>query len=524
MKVSRADEMRAMDRTAIEQFGIPAELLMENAGHAAYSALSREFDIPGMRFLIVCGRGNNGGDGFVLARKIHANGGIVHVVIIAEPAQYQGSAKMNFEILSRLPIEIIRWDRFKAEYDNNQAYDLIVDSIFGTGLSRDVEGRYLEVIDWVNASDIPVLSIDIPSGVHGDTGQIMGAAVKAAFTVTFGLPKLGNILYPGYELCGKLYVSHISFPPSLYQSDALKIEINQPVPIPLRNMAGHKGTFGKLLTIGGAVDDVEAPYFSALSFLKCGGGYSCLAAPRSITPFIASKGSEIVIVPQEETASGSISLDNKDSLLQLIEDMDLVILGPGLSLQDETQRLACEIAMQISKPLLIDGDGITALCSNAEIFQKRKSGTILTPHLAEMSRLTNIHLDEIETRKVEILQKTAESLNAIIVLKGAHSIIGFPNQRVAINMSGSSGMAMVGSGDVLNGAIAAMFALGLPLEAAVRQGVFTRGLAEYLAAREIGEDGLTAQDILDHLPLAVKKCRDGLNEDLSHQYRGALRV
>jgi hydroxyethylthiazole kinase-like uncharacterized protein yjeF len=524
MKVSRVDEMKAMDRTAIEEFGIPPDLLMENAGHAAYTALQNEYGIPNRRFLIICGLGNNGGDGLVLARKIRSNSGFVRIALLGDPERYEGSAKLNLEIASRLPIEILPWEQFKTEHGANREYDLIVDAIFGTGLSREVEGLYKEAIDWMNASDIPIMSIDIPSGVHGDTGQVMGIAVKANLTVTFGLPKLGNILYPGYELCGKLFVSHISFPPSLHQSDDLKVEINQAVRLPVRDVTGHKGTFGKLLTIGGAASYLGAPYFSALSFLKGGGGYSRLAAPRSITPFIANKGSEIVLVPQEETPSGSISLSNKTSLLALIEDMDMVVLGPGLSLQEETQQLARELAREINKPLLIDGDGITALCADLEVLRDRKAGTVLTPHLGEMARITTKNPDEIEVHKVDILQETAKSLNTIIVLKGAHSLIGLPDQRVAINMSGNSGMATAGSGDVLTGAIAAMFCLGLSLEDAVRQGVFIHGLAGDLAARTIGEDGLTAQDILDHLPLAVKTCRMGLNKELSELYAGALRI
>ncbi len=523
MKVSRVNEMRAMDQAAIEQFGISAQLLMENAGHAAYFALKNEFEIQNKYTLIFCGSGNNGGDGLVLARKIHANGGHVHVVLLGDPDRYRGPAKTNFEIISRMPIEIGDLGDSSAVREWISNCDLIVDAIFGTGLTRDVEGPYREVIEQINASHKLVLSIDIPSGIHGDSGQIMGVAIKADLTVTFGLPKLGNMLFPGYEHGGKLFVSHISFPPSLYQSDALKAAINRPTELPPRDVAGHKDTYGKLLTIGGSSSDLEAPYFSALSFLKAGGGYSHLAAPKSVTSFIANKGSEIVLIPQDETVSGSISHTNKDSLLELIEDMDMVILGPGLSLQEGTQKLARELAMEIGKPLLIDGDGITALCADLEIIRKRKGPTILTPHLGEMSRITSKPLKELEANKVDTLQEAAASLNAILVLKEAHSLIGYPDQRVFINLSGNSGTAKEGSGDVLTGTIAAMFCLGLSLEEAVRQGVFTHGLAGDLAAQESGEDGITTQDILDHLPTAVKTSREGYME-LVELYAGAVEI
>jgi hydroxyethylthiazole kinase-like uncharacterized protein yjeF len=524
MKVSRVSEMRAMDRTAIEKFGISAELLMENAGHAAYFALRNEFGVQNKRFLIFCGLGNNGGDGFVLARKIHANGGEVQVILLGDPGKYREPAKTNFDIISRLAID--RWElhEFESTRAAIEDCDLIVDAIFGTGLSRDVEGAYREIIEQINASHKPVLSIDIPSGVNGDTGKVMGVAVKADFTVTFGLPKLGNMLSPGYELGGKLFVSHISFPPSLHQSDSLKIEINRPIELPLRDVAGHRGTFGKLLTIGGASDNLEAPYFSAHSFLKAGGGYFRLAAPESITPSIAKKSSEIVIVPQEETATGSISLANKDSLLELVADMDMVVLGIGLSLNEETLKLARELAKEITKPLLIDGDGITALCADLEILQNRKGPTILTPHLDEMSRIRPIPAEEIDEHKVDILQETAETLNAILVLKGARSLIGLPDRRVFINMSGNSGMSTAWSDDALTGVIGAMYCLGLSLEEAVRQGVFIHGLALDLAAQTGGEDSMTAQDILDHLPLAVEACREGLSEEFAERYAGAQRI
>jgi NAD(P)H-hydrate epimerase len=520
MKVSRVSEMRGLDRTAIEKFGIVEELLMENAGHAAYVVLLQEFGLRDRRFIAVCGIGNNGGDGFVVARKIHSNGGSVKVFVLGDKSKFKGAARINLDIISRLPIEIREVESIESIKADIYHCDVIVDAIFGTGLTRPVEGLYRDVVELVNTSGKPVLSVDIPSGVHGDTGTVMGAAIRADYTVTFGLPKLGNMLFPGYELCGRLYVTHISFPPSIYDSEALKVEINLPARLPPRDRDGHKGDFGEVLFIAGASSYFGAPYFAALSFLKAGGGYSRLAAPGAITPFIANKGSEIVFVPQRETTSGSIALENKSSLLELSEKMDMIVLGPGLSLDEETQQLARELAREITKPLLIDGDGITALCADLQIIARRTAETILTPHLGEMARITGASVGEIAERKVDILQRTARELNAIIVLKGAHSLIGFPDERVFINMSGNSGMATAGSGDVLTGAIAAMFGLGLSVQDAVRKGVFVHGLSGDLAAEDKGEDGMTAQDILDCLPGAVKLDRHGLGGRLATRYAG----
>ncbi len=521
MKITTVAEMRELDRTAMEKYGIIEELLMENAGEALYFALLKEIGIEDKKFVVFCGVGNNGGDGFVIARKIHSNGGAVKVFILGDKSKFKGAAKLNLDIVSRLPIEVRELESVESMRTDISHCHGIVDAIFGTGLTRDVGGLYRDVIELINQSGKTVFSADIPSGVHGDTGEIMGTAVKADVTVAFGLPKYGNLLFPGYDLCGKLYVTHISFPPSIYDTDAMKVEINPPAALPPREKHGHKGDFGDVLFIAGASSYFGAPYFAALSFLKAGGGYSRLATPKSMTPFIATKGSEIVFVPQKETASGSISLENKGPLLELSDKVDMVVLGPGLSLDEETQQLARALAREIGKPLLLDGDGITALCEDLEIIKGRKAETILTPHLGEMSRMRHMPVSEIDADKIGVLQRTAKDLNAVIVLKGAHSLIGCPDERVYINMSGNSGMASAGSGDVLTGTIAAMFGLGLSIEEAVKKGVFLHGFAGDLAAEDEGKDGITAQDVLDYLPLAVKMDREGLDEDFRDCYAGA---
>ncbi|MBW2574909.1 MAG: NAD(P)H-hydrate dehydratase [Deltaproteobacteria bacterium] len=521
MKVSRVAQMRSLDRYAIEKLAIPEEILMENAGEASYFVIMDEFGVAYKKFVIICGIGNNGGDGFVIARKIHSNGGDVKVFILGDVNKYKGAAKKNFDIISGLQIEIRHIESVDSIKSDVLHCNAIVDAIFGTGLTRNVEGLYRDVIRLINKSRKKVFSVDIPSGINGDTGEIMGSAVKANYTVTFGLPKIGNMLFPGHEHCGKLYVSHISFPPSLYNQDSIKVEINNYIKLPPKDKIAHKGDFGDVLFIAGASSYFGAPYFSALSFLKTGGGYSRLAAPISLTPFIANKGSEIVFIPQKETDSGSISLKNKDALLELSDKMDMVVIGPGLSLNEETQRLTRELVKNIEKPLLIDGDGITAVSKDLDTLKQRKAPTLLTPHMGEMSRITKMSVGDLEKDKIDILQSTSKELNSIIVLKGAHSLIGYPDEKVYINMSGNPGMASAGSGDVLTGTIAAMFGLGLSIEDAARKGVFIHGFSGDLAAKDLGEDGITAQDILDYLPLAMKIDREGFDETLKVVYKGA---
>ncbi|MBN2397610.1 MAG: NAD(P)H-hydrate dehydratase [Deltaproteobacteria bacterium] len=520
MKVSSVNRMRELDRTAVERFGIGDELLMENAGLASYGVIQSEIGVQNRRFVVFCGTGNNGGDGFVIARKIHSNGGHVRICIIGDRRRFTGAAAMNLAIIERLslPVEELK-DAASAEAAVSGC-DAIVDAIFGTGLAREVSGLHREVIELINGAGKPVFSVDIPSGVNGDTGIVMGAAVQAGWTVTFGLPKVGNLLFPGHGLCGRLYVTHISFPPSHYNDDSVRVEINDPPALPPRRVDGHKGDFGDVLFVAGAAGYLGAPHFAAFSFLKAGGGYSRLAAPRSIVPHLAGSGSEIVFIPQEETSAGSIALANKESLLELSKQVDMVVLGPGLSLDEETQELARDLARGIEIPLLVDGDGITALCEDLKVIQERKAPTILTPHMGELSRITGIGVEEIRSNRIEVLQKATADLHAIIVMKGAHSLIGYPDGRVFINLSGNPGMATAGSGDVLAGTIAAMLGLGLSLEDAVRKGVFMHGFAGDLAAECEGEDGITAGDIMEYLPLAVKMDREGLDGALRARYEG----
>ena len=506
MKVSSIEEMRALDKKAMK-YGIKDELLMENAGHAAYFLILKEVGIKGKKFLIFAGSGNNGGDGLMLARKLHSSGGIVKIYLLGNEAKYKGAAKFNYEIVSKIGIEI---DDAK-NIDEKEIEDaIVIDAMLGTGLSRNVSGIYNDVINLINKNAKIVFSIDIPSGINGNNGKIMGNAIKADYTITFGLPKIGNILYPGYEFCGKLYVSHISFPPCIYEN--IKIETNDPILLPQRKKEGHKGSFGDVLFIAGARGYYGAPYFSSMAFLKAGGGYSRLASPASLLPFLGAGGSEIVFIPMEETKEGSISLKNEREILDISKEVDMVVVGPGLSLNEETKEFVRRIVGKIEKPLLIDGDGLTAISEDIDCIKRRKNYTILTPHPGEMARLIGKSIKEVLDNRIEILRKECDEWNSIIVLKGAHTLIGYPDGRIFINMSGNCGMATAGSGDVLTGVIAAMYGLGLGIENAVRMGVFIHGFAGDIASIEKGEDGITARDIMENLPKAMFSLRKNFEE------------
>ncbi len=523
MKVSSVQEMRRLDGRAITEYGVPDYILMENAGEAAYYVILRQVGVQGRCFVVLSGPGNNGGDSFVVARKIHSVGGRVRVLIFSDVGSYTGPARLNYEMLSKSGVETLVQPSTEQIAESLAWCDTVVDGLFGTGITREVGGRFREVIEQVNISGQPVVSIDIPSGVDGDTGQVRGVAIRAHTTVTFGLPKRGNLLYPGAELAGRLVVTHISFPPELTSTSDIKVDVSEPSKMPLRRVDGHKGSFGDVLFIAGARSYFGAPALAALSLLRAGGGYSRLAAPRSMVPLLAGLASEVVFAPQDETDVGSLALSSLDALLDLSRIADFVVLGPGLSIAEETRHLVRQLTSDIEKPLLVDGDGLTAVAEEPGVVRGRTIPTVLTPHPGEMSRLTGMSVARIQSDPIPAVQDAAEDLGAIVVLKGAHTLIGLPDRRVYINMSGNSGMASAGSGDVLTGTIAAMYGLGLPLEQAVRTGVFLHGFAGDLAARDKGEDGITARDVSEYLPAATKELREDYI-DVTKDFYGTIEV
>ncbi len=512
MKIATVAQMREMDRTAIETYGISGPILMENAGEAAYYVMLGELEgVAGLDIVVVCGSGHNGGDGLVVARKLHSMAARVQIFCLGNPAKFDDTVRPFYEMVQRLGMPFIllpddaSLDMLAAALEEA---DAVVDAIFGTGLSREVGGRYARAIELINASPAPVFSIDIPSGIQGDTGQVMGVAVRADATITFGLPKPGNLIYPGFDYGGDLYVTHISFPPELYRKDDLHLAVSPFHPLPQRPGDAHKGSVGKVMFVAGAARYLGAPYFAAMGFLRAGGGLAYLATPETAAPFIAAKGNEIVFLPQTPTHAGSLALSNLDGLLDASQEMAMVCLGSGVSLEPETQALVQELARRVEKPLLIDGDGLTAIAGHPELIRERQHPTILTPHPGEMARLLGVSVREVQADRVTAALRGAQEWNATIVLKGAHTLIAHPDGRAYFNLSGNAGMATAGSGDVLTGIIAGMFAaFHFDFEAAVRMGAFIHGLAGDLAALELGE-GLVAGDILARTPEAIQFYRE----------------
>ncbi len=518
MKVASVHQMRKLDTSAVKKYGIDEILLMENAGNAVFYAIEKEIGTKGKKFLVLAGSGNNGGDGMVVARKLYSNENQVKLFLLADEKKLKGITKKNFEILKKIGILIRKKPAQKEILRALKETDVIIDAMLGTGLSGEVRGIFKKAIELINKSGKRVVSIDIPSGINGNTGEITGIAVKSDITVTFGLPKIGNLNYPGYEHAQKLIVSHISFPPELYNDDSIKTAINHPIPLKKREKDTHKGTFGKCLFLSGAKKYLGAPYFSAMSFLKTGGGLSYLAAPEGISSFIGKKGKELVLLPQKETKTGSIAKNNLKELIEFSKNVDFVVIGPGLSLDKETQGLVRSLVTKIKKPLLIDGDGLTALKDNPDIIRKRKNLTVLTPHPAEFIRLFGGKTKDTKPNRIQITRKKADQYGCFIVFKGANSLIGCPDGEVFINLTGNPGMATAGSGDILTGITAAMFKV-VPgnneknkFKNAVRIGVLIHGLSGDIAVNKKGEEGITATDILNSIPEAIMKYRQAGND------------
>jgi len=523
MKVASVNEMRTLDKLASEEFGIKGELLMENAGIAVYDVIKENLGIIDKKFVVFAGTGNNGGDGFVAARKIASTGGKVSVFIVGEENKISGIAKINLNILRKFPVEIYTISSVNRIVEMSLfTSDGIVDAIFGTGLLKEVNGIQGEIMREINLSRKPVFSVDIPSGINGDTGEIMGCAVKATATITFGTPKRGLLVYPGAEFTGKLYVSRISFPPELYEKSDIKVEVNMPDIIPERPKDSYKGNFGKALFIAGSKQYLGAPYLSSYGFLKAGGGLSYLATLESIAPFVTSDAREVVLLPLKEK-NGAISEENLDLLVKFSENVDIIAIGSGLSLNKNTEQFAVEFIKSVQKPLIIDGDGLTFVSKNPAILKSRKSLTILTPHIGEFARLVKKEIDKIKQDRFGVLTDAVKTLNSTIVLKGAHTLIGEISGKILINLSGNPGMATAGSGDVLVGIIAAMYCIN-PSEKAASTAVFIHGLSGDIKAKQTGMDGLTARDILDGLPEAIKYFRENYNKIEENYYEGIYLV
>jgi NAD(P)H-hydrate epimerase len=501
-----AKEMRRLDALAIRS-GILSLTLMENAGRRVAEAAIRFLKRPsGKRVVVVAGKGNNGGDGLVAARYLKQRGARVEVLLLSGRDALRDDAKTNLERFERRKGIV----RFPGRYDlkDLSKADLILDAIFGTGLSSEVAGEAAEAIEAINRSGKPVIAVDVPSGLDSDTGRIHVTAVRAALTVTFGFLKQGLLLYPGAECAGPVELADIGFPASVVKQADSRVSVLTPdwvaTRLPSRPPDAHKGTFGHVAVVAGSVGKTGAGILTSLGALRIGAGRVTLAHPLSVAGDLAGRPWEIMTFPLAATVDQTISPLAIPSLVSFVSDKEAVAVGPGISTQPETVRLIQELIPQLTRPCVLDADGLNALDGKPELLKKARGPVVITPHPGEMARLLGTSTEAVQEDRISAIHQAAERSGAVVVLKGARSLIGTPSGDCRIVTTGNSGMATAGMGDVLTGVIAGLLAQGLgPMEAAA-VGTHLHGLAGDLAFREVGPAGLIASDLLARLPNAVR--------------------
>ena len=513
MEILTSDEMRQVDRRAAGVFGIPEIVLMENAGLRLLDALRALYpDLERRRVLLLCGRGNNGGDTLVLARHLSNAGVPFRALLFGRPGDVRGSAGVNLEAARRLGIEVrpvpgpAHWRRVRGWLRDA---DLMVDGILGTGLSRPVTGFLARVIGEVNEARSDVVAVDIPSGLSGDSSAIPGPAIAADHTVTFCRPKVPHVFPPGRDRCGRVLVADISIPPAAVAARGPGLEILRPAAmralLPRRPRDGHKGDFGHVLVIAGSRGKGGAARMAALGALRAGCGLVTAAVPASLVNRLLPGAMEVMTEPLDETAEGTIAWSALPRLLMLAEGKRAIALGPGLTTHPETKRLVRALARRAGVPMVIDADGLNAFAGEAALIRGRGRAVVLTPHPGEMGRLTGLSTAEVQADRVASARALARASRCHVVLKGHLTLVADPDGRVSANPTGNAGMAKGGSGDVLTGCVAGLMAQGLPAGAAARLGVFVHGLAGDVAARRTGEMSLLARDILTGLPAAFRR-------------------
>ncbi len=510
MKVLTAAQMQAVDRRTIDEIGIPGVVLMENAGRGVAEAIIERFSPVGShRALILAGKGNNGGDGYVIARHLLNKGWDVKTLVLAEREAIKGDAALNLKALENCGGQIdfiAEKETLKTSLAAVGKLTVLIDALFGTGLTKAAHGLYLQAIEWLNQQSAPVIAVDIPSGVDASTGRVLGAAVNATLTVSFAFPKVGQISYPGSGFVGELVTVDIGIPESLagqVPKDCLLVDAAEARRLlPVRSRDGHKGTFGHLLVVAGSTGKCGAAVMAAESGLRGGAGLVTLACPQSSQPSIASRLAEVMTVPLADS-KGELGLPAFDDLKTLIEGKQALAIGPGLGLGEETSGMIRRLVQDSDLPMVIDADGLTALCGHTDVLERQSTQQIvLTPHPGEMARLTGLSVDEIQANRFVVARDFAVRHRVVLVLKGARTLTASPDGRVHVNSSGHAGLASGGMGDVLTGLIGSLLAQGLSAMDAATLGVFLHGLAADRLLTTFGDAGLLATDVMYELPAA----------------------
>ncbi len=527
MRVVTAAEMREVDRRATVDYGIAGLILMENAGLRVFECVRRVLGtLSGKLVVVLAGKGNNGGDALVAARHLVQHGARVRLFLDGDPAAVTGDAGVNLEIWRRLgervyllqdrnAIQVLQLALMRAR--------LVVDGLYGTGFKGEIRDRARRVVEAVNESDKPVVAVDIPSGVEADTGAVRGTAIRADYTVCFGLPKLGHVLEPGANYVGELHVVDISLPRALLEAGEGRFLVTADMVrgwLPARAPDAHKGLFGHVLVVAGARGMLGAACLTARAAVRSGAGLVTLAVPRSLQETAAAFQPEIMTLGLSETGAGTVSRAAREQIEEFLGRADVLALGPGLSTRAETAEMVRELLPGLRLPCVLDADGLNAFAAGERPeaggtaegpFGRRPASgpLVITPHPGEMGRLLGVPAAEVQAGRLEIAERTAAEWGCTVVLKGARTLVAAPEKVTYINPTGNPGMATGGTGDVLTGMIAGLLAQGLPPERAAAAAVYLHGRAGDLAAAARGQMSLVAGDILEYLPAAVKELEPG---------------
>ncbi len=507
-----------MDRYTIEEYGIPGRVLMENAGRGAVDFLMEQFQpTQTTRVAVVAGRGNNGGDGWVMARYLMEKQIPVTVYLLSERNRVTGDARANMELVETLlhhyPDCTIQQITDAKGLDKARTglvhHDLFVDAAFGTGLNSDVRGFFKEVITCINQTGKPVFAVDIPSGLNADTGAVCGVCIKACATATFAFAKIGHILYPGNEYTGRLRVVDIGIPDFTAQNQGIRFKVLEKTAIRKlltpRPFNSHKGTFGHLLILSGSPGKTGAAALCANAAKRIGTGLVTLGVPEQINPVVEPMVVEPMTVPLPQTTSGTLSAGGLDDILALAETRQALALGPGLGTDPDTRKLVTALVKQCPVPLILDADAVNCMAENPDGLLSRTSPAVLTPHPGEMARLAGISTSEVQADRTGTARRFARKFNVILVLKGAQTLIAQPDGRLFLCLAGNPGMATGGMGDVLTGMIAGLAAQGMTLENAAMAGVFIHGMCGDLLADRVGGFGFLASDMIQAVPEVIHR-------------------
>lgn len=518
MLLVTAEQMQDMDRETIKSFGIPGLVLMENAGRGAFDFFNQIFSpTPNSHIGVIAGRGNNGGDGFVMARYIMEKNIPVTVYLLASKDRVGGDAKINMDLFIRLCkktdigklIELPDEKTFGLHQSKLINHNLYIDAVLGTGLNSDVRGFYKTAIELMNTLPQPVFSVDIPSGLNSDTGKPMGIAVKAEATATFAFAKIGHILFPGNRYSGQLKIIDIGIPKYIAQEKQIPLSLIQAEDVarlfPGRSFISHKGSYGHLLVIAGSPGKTGAAALCANAAMRCGTGLVTLGVAEQINQQLEPMVTEPMTHPLPCSKSGMLTMDSFDSIVNLAQGRQAMALGPGIGTGKDTEELVCNLIKSLNIPIVIDADALNCLTSNLSILKKKKAPVVLTPHPGEMSRLCGFSTDEIQADRLNISTQFAKDHDVTMVLKGAQTVISFPDGNSAVCPTGNPGMASGGMGDVLTGMIAGFCAQGMTPENASIAGTYIHGLCGDDLATESGQFGYLASDMVTQIPNTIRQ-------------------